>query len=227
MICLSSDPEMTWGAQVLLSTIITNTLVPGTDYWRTNSVTIPGSYKGRYFFILVANADSDVFETDTADNLLSLPVDLDLSTSPATPIIGACSLLPNGTVQLAVYGRIGAQYTLQASSDLLSWAAITNFVMVAAPTYVVDQQSVAFQQRFYRLAMITAPLLSIARPGTNNVLLSWPVSADGWVLEQTSSLADAPQSWIQVPTPYSTNGAQTWVTITNSGNISFYRLRLP
>jgi hypothetical protein len=98
--------------------------------------------------------------------------------------------------------------------------------MVAAPTYVVDPQAAAFQHRFYRLAMVTPPLLSITRTTTKAVMLSWPLPADGWVLEQASSLVGPPQGWTQILPPYQTNATQAWVTITNSEGISLYRLRL-
>jgi hypothetical protein len=226
-IYLSSYPNIDWGAQPLLSSVTTNSLVAGADYWHTNSVTLRGVSNGTYFFVLAANSDGGLFETDTTDNFLSVPVQLDLVVSPAAPTIADGQFLTNGTVQLAVYGLLGSQYTLQASTNLLSWVAISNFTLVAAPTYIVDPEASLFQQRFYRLAQVISPLLSITRTATNSVVLSWPQPADGWVLEQASSLVGAPKGWTQLPLPYQSNATQTWVTITNSEDSFCYRLRLP
>jgi subtilase family serine protease len=226
-IYLSPYPNINWNPQPLLSALITNSLAPGADYWHTNSVTLRNVYNGTYFFVLTANSDGGLFETDTADNFLSVPVQIDLTIPPAAPMIAGGRFLTNGTVQLEVYGPIGSQFTLQASTNLLSWVVISNFTMVAAPTYVVDPQASSFQQRFYRLALVIPPRLSISRTATSVVVLSWPLPADGWVLEQASSLVGSPHGWTQIPPPYPTDTKQVWVTITNSEDISFYRLRLP
>jgi hypothetical protein len=222
-IYLSSFPSINWFVPPLLSAVITNSLTSGADYWHTNSVTLHDFFIGSFFFVLSANSDGGLFETDTSDNFLSVPVQL----GPTAPIIADARFLTNGVIELAVYGVVGSQYSLQASTNLLSWAVISNFTMVAAPTYVVDPQASSFQQRFYRLALVVPPRLSISRTATNAVVLSWPLPADGWVLEQASSLVGSPQGWTQIPPPYATDTRQAWVTITNSEASSFYRLRLP
>ena len=227
---LSSRPGLDWMAQPVLTALITNTLLPGADYWQTNSITVHGLSNGTYYFILKANYNNGLFETDLDDNTLSVPVRFDV-TVPSAPVIAGGEFLANGSFQLAVYGSIGSQYVLQASTNLFDWVAVCNFTVVAAPTYVADPQAKAFQRRFYRVATVQAPalppLLTITRTATNAVIISWPLPADGWVLERTPSLLGKPASWTEVSPPFQTNSTQAWITVAPPQGSFFYRLRSP
>ena len=66
--------------------------------------------------------------------------------------------------------------------------------------------------------------------GTDAVIVSWPLLADGWVLEHTNALPTAAgAAWPQVPAPYQTNGAWRFVTFTNTPatGSQFFRLHKP
>jgi len=71
-----------------------------------------------------------------------------------------------------------------------------------------------------------APLLSITRSNAA-AIVSWPLPATGWLLDQTSTLTGAPSPWTPVTLPYATNA--TRITITEPAPIGdrFYRLRQP
>jgi hypothetical protein len=88
-----------------------------------------------------------------------------------------------------------------------------------------------FQQRFYRLATTPAPMLpptlTITRTATNAVTISWPLSAEGWVLEWTPSLLGNPTPWAEVSPPFQTNSTQAWITVTSPEGGFFYRLHRP
>ena len=227
---LSSSPGLDWMAQPLVTALITNSLLPGAGYWQTNSVTLHGLPSGSYFFILHANDNNSLFEADPDDNILSVPVRFDLSV-PFALVIAGGEFLANGSFQLAVYGRIGSQYLLQASTNLPNWVAISNFTVVAAPTCISDPQAGAFQRRFYRIATVPAPtlppLLTITRAATNAVVISWPLPADWWVLERTPSLLGNPPLWTEVPPPFQTSSTQAWTTVAPPQGTFFYRLRSP
>ncbi len=227
---LSPSPSLDWMAQPILTVPITGSLPPGAGYWQTNSVTLHGVPSGSYFFILQANCYNTLFEADPDDNILSVPVRFDV-TVPTALVIAGGEFLANGSFQLAVYGSIGSQYILQASTDLHNWVAISNFTLVAAPTYVTDPQANVFQHRSYRVATVPAPtlppVLTIAQTSSNAVVISWPLPADGWVLERTPSLLGNPPPWTQVLPPFQTNSTQAWITVAPPQGDFFYRLRSP
>ena len=74
-----------------------------------------------------------------------------------------------------------------------------------------------------------APSLSIARTGTNTVVVSWPLPADGWMLERTNALSAVSVPWPQVAPPYQTNASTISVTFPNSSPPAnqFFRLHKP
>ena len=71
-----------------------------------------------------------------------------------------------------------------------------------------------------------APLLRIARAGTN-IMVSWPRSAPGFILDQTPTLQGTPPPWTPVPFPYQTNGATVSVTLAPAPGANFFRMRQP
>ena len=73
-----------------------------------------------------------------------------------------------------------------------------------------------------------APSLSVANLGSH-VLLSWPMPADGWLLERTNILSGVAGPWTQVPPPYQTNSGVISVSFTNTPPVGnqFFRLHKP
>lgn len=72
-----------------------------------------------------------------------------------------------------------------------------------------------------------APLLTITRTTTNSVLVSWPLPADGWVLEEVSALSGSPPPWSQISPPYQTNSVLSWITVPHPVGNRYYRLYKP
>jgi hypothetical protein len=70
-----------------------------------------------------------------------------------------------------------------------------------------------------------APRLGISRSGLN-VVLFWPVTATGFVLEQNSSLVQT-TAWSGVSQNVVTNNGTNYVTITPSAGNNFFRLKKP
>jgi len=71
-----------------------------------------------------------------------------------------------------------------------------------------------------------APLLSLERLG-GNLRIFWPLSATGFVLDQTPGLTSPPAAivWSSVPFPYSTNATHISINIPAPTGNRFYRLR--
>lgn len=70
--------------------------------------------------------------------------------------------------------------------------------------------------------------LAIDQSG-GKVRIFWPVTATGFVLDETSTLASTPAAtmWSQVPFPYETNSTHISLTLTMPSGNKFYRLRKP
>ena len=73
---------------------------------------------------------------------------------PNNTLIGM-GFLTNGGFQLAFYGTVGSNYTLQASTSLTNWTTLLNFTCTNASTFVVDTAAKNFSKRFYRVAQGT------------------------------------------------------------------------
>jgi hypothetical protein len=71
---------------------------------------------------------------------------------PANRTIANPVRLPNGTFQLAFYGAVGSNYTLQASATLTNWGSLFSFACTNAPTVVLDTSATNYSRRFYRVA---------------------------------------------------------------------------
>ena len=71
-----------------------------------------------------------------------------------------------------------------------------------------------------------APLLSITLAG-GALTVSWPLSALGWVLDETSALPASPLDWTPLAGPYETNTTHIYKQVPNPAGQRFYRLRKP
>ena len=71
-----------------------------------------------------------------------------------------------------------------------------------------------------------APYLTVAR-SNNAVVVSWPLPADGWVLEYTNALPKVAVAWPQLAPPYQTNGVNLQFTEPSPAGNRFYRLHKP
>jgi hypothetical protein len=72
---------------------------------------------------------------------------------------------------------------------------------------------------------VSLPALRAGMSG-GSLILSWPLTAAGYVLDRTASLGASIQ-WDQVPSPYPTNSNDFSVTVRPTGTSTFYRLRKP
>jgi hypothetical protein len=71
----------------------------------------------------------------------------------------------------------------------------------------------------------TAPSLAITLTGPKNVVVSWPSSSGGYVLQQNSNLT--PANWLNFSGTVNTNGTTVSATISPATNNLFFRLRHP
>jgi len=73
-----------------------------------------------------------------------------------------------------------------------------------------------------------APRLSVTLDSQlSTVTVSWPLPADGWVLEWTNQVVGVSAPWPRIPPPYQTNGAHVQFTELSPAGNRFYRLHKP
>ncbi len=71
-----------------------------------------------------------------------------------------------------------------------------------------------------------APLLSIDPSGAS-LVISWPLPATGFFLDQSTTLNGPSTPWTQVAFPYQTNATRISITVPSPVGNKFYRLRNP
>jgi hypothetical protein len=71
-----------------------------------------------------------------------------------------------------------------------------------------------------------APTLTIQRVG-NNVVISWPLPADGWALRESPAAAGTAVSWNPTAQARTTNANTISVTVPSPSGVRFYRLQNP
>jgi hypothetical protein len=73
-------------------------------------------------------------------------------TCDAHPRLGRVSLLPDGTSQIPVTGISGLTYSLEASTNLTDWSAVTNALLPNGNGTLTDSSGTNCDRRFYRAA---------------------------------------------------------------------------
>ena len=69
------------------------------------------------------------------------------------PSLGVARVLPDRTVDLALYGQTGRSYEIQASSDLRAWTTIVGLTLTNTAMVFRDTTAMYLSQRFYRVAI--------------------------------------------------------------------------
>ena len=115
-----------------------------------------------------------------------------------------------------------------AAEDFFGWslAALGNDrVLVGAHQHDVGVRDVGAAYLF-SIPTASAPDLAVTR-SNNAVVVSWPRTAEGWVLEWTNVLRQVSAPWPQIPPPYQTNGPNLQLTEAAPVGSKFYRLHKP
>lgn len=145
------------------------------------------------------------------------------------PIMAACALpaalqaqwtLPRSVIAGGGVSASGGTYTLDATAGQPE----------ASPAATGGGYSLT--GGFWRSATVVPvvqPRIEAESLIGDQIRLSWPVTATGFVLEQSASFApsEAGISWNQVPPPYETNGPRVSLAVPLAPGDRFYRLRKP
>lgn len=116
--------------------------------WSGSDVPLHGDENVRLNLWLSTNAPASGAEVEVVLNrFVFVPLVV-----PA-PTISAVQSLPTGAVQLDVEGDPQLSYTVQASTNLLTWTALTSIVATNGTFEFVDTNVPAFPYRFYRITV--------------------------------------------------------------------------
>lgn len=118
--------------------ILSGNILTLTD-WGT--VTVTASQSGNNTYAAASDVTQSLVVTPPNNTLVSL------------------GFQTNDGFQMAFYGMVESNYTLQASADLANWTSILNFTCTNSPTVVVDPGAMYLGWRFYRVAQGTLPIL--------------------------------------------------------------------
>jgi hypothetical protein len=115
------------------------------------SVTMTANPNSGYTFLnwmegeTVVSASSNYTFTGTGNRILIA------NFVPQIPLLGFSSPLWNiGRFNLMMFGPIGSNYEIDASTNLFNWIPLTNFVSTTSPIYFSDQSATNYKRRFYR-----------------------------------------------------------------------------
>jgi len=119
-------------------------------------------------------------------------------------------------------------YVLQSKTVFDSasvWGSVAELPVPAGNRFYVTN-SPSGVARFYQLAKIpAAPRLQISKSG-DNVVVSWPLSAAGYILESSWDLSPTAH-WSELLGPPSASGSIQSITVLNNKTARFFRLRIP
>ena len=92
----------------------------------------------------------DVVVSDTGAPVMSATQGFTVTVlRPALPTLDAASIT-NGRFGFWIAGDAGPDYTIQASTDLVSWSSVATSMSPAVPFFWADTNSTPFSSRFYR-----------------------------------------------------------------------------
>jgi len=207
----NAQPQFTWSDQVTLSTQAVwdvssayfnflgefsqdETVPAHTVYWKTNQVQVPRVTPGNYYLLVFTDANDDVFESNETNNVLALPVNVQLGKQPdLVPVsVSMPSPLPTGqSVQFVLtinnQGAGSAQpewydclflssNSVFDSSGLLALDSETSIVKVGASYQVTNQiQLPRLPPGDYYLYAVADYLDQIFESNETNNMLQIPV----------------------------------------------------
>jgi DNA-binding beta-propeller fold protein YncE len=186
---------------------------------------------------LVGGAESSVELWDPSGVAVDMAGDLYIAdTDDNTVRVGQIPIISSPILYISRLGRTiilswpqwAVGYVLETSATLAPtphWSPLANSVSALGGNFVVTN-TMTGTSAYYRLSKvgITAnPILQITQSG-NQVVLSWPQSAVGFVLEMSDKLGPGAQ-WSEVANNVAALGQNFTITNNTTGAAGFYRLR--
>ena len=175
------------------------------------------------YTVLVSNLISSVLSSN-ATLTVQTPAAITTQTTNQTVYIGGAAnfgVTASGTLSLSYQWNFNQTNIVNATNATLVLTAVQlnqagNYtVLVSNPVNSILSSNAV-------LTVIPPPALGATQSG-NFLLMFWPVSAPGFVLESTFTLA--PADWVPVPNPPIQIGSEYLESVQMTGTNQFYRLR--
>jgi hypothetical protein len=118
--------------------------------WRRNNAPLNGKTNATLILGGVHPPDAgnyDVIVSSPGGDALSLPASLNVSVRPT---LGSMVILTNKNARFTLTGTPGDRYTLEFSTNLLSWTSGVTVTNVTGTVQFTDTQATNFSYRFYR-----------------------------------------------------------------------------
>jgi hypothetical protein len=114
------------------------------------------------------------------------------------------------------------------ASGLTNWTSQVTFIegVNTIRAYAEDNRG-QFSATNSVSVVLSRPWLTIMPTETNSLVVSWPLPANGWVLEWTNHVPVVSNTWPRISPPYQTNGVQAWIVVPAPTGSVFYRLHKP
>ena len=114
------------------------------------------------------------------------------------------------------------------ASGLTNWTSQVTFIegVNTIRAYAVDNRG-QFSATNSVSVLLSRPWLTIMPTETNSLVVSWPLPANGWVLEWTNRVPVVSNTWPRILPPYQTNAVQAWIVVPAPTGSVFYRLHKP
>jgi streptogramin lyase len=114
------------------------------------------------------------------------------------------------------------------ASGLTNWTSQVTFIegVNTIRAYAEDNRG-QFSATNSVSVVLSRPWLTIMPTETNSLVVSWPLPANGWVLEWTNHVPIVSNTWPRISPPYQTNAVQAWIVVPAPTGSVFYRLHKP
>jgi sugar lactone lactonase YvrE len=125
--------------------------MPLSYIWQSNSITLAPSSSSS--LTTIAAGEYQVTVSNAAGIMLSTVATLTLTNSPVgtNGVFNSVTVLNNRTVKFSLSGTSGSTYSLDVSTNLVTWSTLTTFVMTNGSVIYTDVTAPNFPTRFYML----------------------------------------------------------------------------
>jgi subtilase family serine protease len=163
---LSKEPAFSGSAARVFSHWESGPVYADNSYWRSENISLPVSESGDYFLFLRANSQGQLFESITTNNLVSVPVRLDIGLPDLSPVALQVTNLVSGTQNPSV--RITWAITNQSEVPALGYWTWADAVFLSkdakldeSDEYVLtsfQQGSLTAHSSYWRAQTATLPV---------------------------------------------------------------------
>ena len=136
--------------------------------WQNNGTTIHGLAPGSHTvaFNAVSGLTAPASQTPAIVPNQTVTLTGTYVVPPPIPQLISIGLITNSGFQIAFYGTIGSNYTLQASTDLASWTSVLIFTCTNLPALLIDPAANNLGCRFYRVVSLSINQMALIPAGS-------------------------------------------------------------